>query len=206
MERRYARFFGSLNIIFFVGLACLFLACSRHATPDIPPAAIDHDGTEILSIEGHFQVSGIYPHLTTYSHGRVDGRQSYAGWAGRRGPEYGGQRECGIGAIVPWGGRLYMINYAAHEPEGSDHKLYIIDQDHRMEVFQGSVGGTPAGRMIHLESNQLFIGHSAYWVAPALYHRLCLVEREGGDLVQRDQRAGQPLCRPATVESVVWQL
>ena len=161
MERRYKRFFWSPNIIFFVGLACIFLACSRHATPDIPPAAIDHDGTEILSIEGSFQVSGIYPHLTTYSHGRVDGRQSYAGWAGRRGPEHGGQRECGIGAIVPWGGKLYMINYGAHEPEGSEHKLYIIDQDLRMEIFQGSVGGTPAGRMIHQESNQLFIGHYA---------------------------------------------
>ncbi len=96
-------------------------------------------------------MSGIYPHLTTYTHGRANGIQSYKNSAE-------GQRECGIGALVFWGGKLYMINYAAHEPKGSEHKLYIIDSNMMMELFQASVGGTPAARMIHRESNQLFIG------------------------------------------------
>ena len=66
--------------------------------------------------------------------------------------------ECGIGALAEWNGKLYMINYAAHQPKGSEHKLYIIDQDKNMQIFEGSIGGTPAARMVHKESNQLLIG------------------------------------------------
>ena len=53
---------------------------------------------------------------------------------------------------------FYMLNYAAHQPKGSEHKLYIIDEDKNMQIFEGSIGGTPAARMIHQESNQLLIG------------------------------------------------
>ena len=152
------------NNIFGMAIICglvLLKSCTAERQADIPPATVYHVDGEIHHIEGTYQLSGIYPHLTTYSHARINGRQSYAGWAGRGGPEYGGQRECGIGAVVEWGGKIYMINYGAHEPEGSEHKLYSIDENMKMEVFQGSVGGTPAGRMIHQESNQLFIGHYA---------------------------------------------
>ena len=44
---------------------------------------------------------------------------------------------------------------------GSDHKLYSIDKDLNMTVHTESVGGTPAARMIHEESQQLFIAHYA---------------------------------------------
>ena len=60
---------------------------------------------------------------------------------------------------MPWQGKLYMVNYAAHEPRGSEHKLYIIDETKNMKIFEGSIGGTPAARMIHSETNQLLIGH-----------------------------------------------
>lgn len=73
--------------------------------------------------------------------------------------KYGYGNECGIGAIVPWGDKLYMINYAAHCPKGSEHNLYIIDKDKNMQIYPGSIGGTPAARMIHAESNQLLLGH-----------------------------------------------
>jgi hypothetical protein len=82
------------------------------------------------------QVSGIYPHLASYN----------------------GSGECGTGAVVPWADRLWVITYAPHCPNGSDDKLYEIAPDLAMTVRPESVGGTPANRMIHPESQQLFIG------------------------------------------------
>jgi hypothetical protein len=100
---------------------------------------------EITSVQGTRQISGVFPHLTTYAHGRIEGT-------------YGFGNECGIGALAVWYDKLYMLNYAAHQPKGSEHKLYIVDKDKKIEIFQESIGGTPAARMIHKESNQLFIG------------------------------------------------
>ncbi len=94
-------------------------------------------------------ISGVYPHLTTY------GIYSQNG-AHRK----GGHNECGIGAIVPWADKLWIVNYAPHMPRGSEHKLFSITSDLKtMTVHPESVGGTPAGRMIHRESKQLLIAH-----------------------------------------------
>jgi hypothetical protein len=82
------------------------------------------------------EVSGIYPHLASYN----------------------GSGECGTGAVVPWADRLWVITYAPHSPNGSDDKLYEITPDLQLIVRPESVGGTPANRMIHPESQQLFIG------------------------------------------------
>lgn len=82
------------------------------------------------------QVSGIYPHLAMYN----------------------SQGECGTGAVVPWANRLWAITYSPHFPHGSDDKLYEITPDLEQIVRKESIGGTPANRMIHKESNQLFIG------------------------------------------------
>lgn len=95
-------------------------------------------------------ISGVYPHLTTY------------GIYSQNGGHYkSGHNECGIGAVVPWAGKLWMVNYAPHMPKGSEHKLFSVDADlsKPMTVQPESVGGTPAGRMIHDESNQLLIAH-----------------------------------------------
>lgn len=80
--------------------------------------------------------SGIYPHLASFNQ----------------------QNECGIGAVVPWVDRLWWITYAPHKPQGSDDKLYAINGDRDLFVWPGSVGGTPANRMIHRETRQLLIG------------------------------------------------
>ncbi len=89
------------------------------------------------------QISGVYPHLCAYT---VEPGESFK------------LDESGIGAVVPWGCRLYMITYGAHLPEGSSHKLYSIGPDMRQTIHPESVGGTSAGRMIHRESQQLLIG------------------------------------------------
>jgi len=82
------------------------------------------------------QVSGIYPHLAMYNN----------------------ENECGTGAVVPWADRLWVITYAPHMPRGSSDKLYEITADLQQTIRPESVGGTPANRFIHRESQQLFIG------------------------------------------------
>ena len=82
------------------------------------------------------QLSGIYPHLAFYND----------------------EGECGTGAVVPWAGSLWAITYAPHMPAGSSDKLYQITPDLTLTVRPESIGGTPANRMIHTESDQLFIG------------------------------------------------
>ena len=66
--------------------------------------------------------------------------------------------ECGTGAVVPWAGKLWVITYGPHLPKGSSDKLYEIDCALNETIRPESIGGTPANRMIHRESQQLFIG------------------------------------------------
>ncbi|GBL44090.1 hypothetical protein EMGBD4_15890 [Verrucomicrobiota bacterium] len=82
------------------------------------------------------QWSGVYPSLATFNN----------------------EGECGTGAVVPWADRLWVISYGPHLPYGSSDKLYEITPDLQLVVRPESVGGTPANRMIHRESNQLIIG------------------------------------------------
>ena len=89
-----------------------------------------------LLAESPLEISGRYPHLAMFNH----------------------QGECGTGAVVPWAGRLWVITYGPHLPEGSDDKLYEIDAALRRVTRPESVGGTPANRLIHRESRQLNIG------------------------------------------------
>lgn len=80
--------------------------------------------------------SGIYPHLAYYNQ----------------------EGECGTGAVVPWANRLWVVTYGPHLPFGSSDKLYEISPELHRKIRPESIGGTPANRMIHSESNQLFIG------------------------------------------------
>lgn len=82
------------------------------------------------------QLSGIYPELAFFND----------------------EGECGTGAVVPWADRLWVVTYAPHSPKGSSDKLYEITPDLKQIVRPESIGGTPANRMIHAESQQLFIG------------------------------------------------
>lgn len=93
-----------------------------------------HDGQEEANSPLNF--SGVYPHLAYYNN----------------------EAECGTGAVVPWADRLWVITYGPHLPFGSSDKLYEITPDLQQIVREESIGGTPANRMIHKESEQLFIG------------------------------------------------
>lgn len=86
--------------------------------------------------DGRPMYGGVYPHLAYYNN----------------------EGECGTGAVVPWQGKLWVITYGPHLPFGSSDKLYEIDDTLGMTIRPESVGGTPADRMIHRESNQLIIG------------------------------------------------
>jgi hypothetical protein len=90
----------------------------------------------LLSAQEPRSISGIYPSLAMFNN----------------------EGECGTGAVVPWADRLWVITYGPHLPFGSSDKLYEITPDLKQVVRPESVGGTPANRMIHEESQQLFIG------------------------------------------------
>ena len=81
-------------------------------------------------------VSGIYPQLAMFNN----------------------EGECGTGAVVPWADRLWVVTYAPHQPKGSSDQLYEVTPALEQIVRPESIGGTPANRMIHRESGQLFIG------------------------------------------------
>jgi hypothetical protein len=82
------------------------------------------------------EFSGVYPHLVMSNQ----------------------EGECGTGGVVPWAGKLWVMTYAPHQPKGSTDKLYEITPDLKQTVRPESIGGTPANRMIHEESQQLFLG------------------------------------------------
>jgi hypothetical protein len=86
--------------------------------------------------QGRPSFSGIYPHLAYFNN----------------------EAECGTGAVVPFADRLWVITYGPHLPKGSSDRLYEIDASLNITTRPESIGGTPANRMIHRESNQLFIG------------------------------------------------
>lgn len=91
-------------------------------------------------------VSGIYPHLTVFN---SDPK--------RERPEM----ECGLGAAVPWAGKLWSTTYTSHALGRGTDKLFAISPDMSLEIRPESVGGTSACRMIHRESRQLFIASYA---------------------------------------------
>jgi len=82
------------------------------------------------------EIGGVYPHLTMFN----------------------GGNECGTGGVVAFAGKLWVVTYSPHSPFGSDDKLYEIDEALTQRIRPESIGGTPANRMIHRESQQLFIG------------------------------------------------
>ena len=56
--------------------------------------------------------------------------------------------EMGIGALLPWADRLWMISYVAHI-RGSGGGLYELDEKMQMRKHPQSVTGTFANRMVH---------------------------------------------------------
>lgn len=94
------------------------------------------NNTQLPAVTEKPNFGGIYPHLAYYND----------------------EGECGTGAVVPWQGKLWVVTYGPHLPWGSSDKLYVIDDTLGIATRPESIGGTPADRMIHRESNQLIIG------------------------------------------------
>jgi len=65
--------------------------------------------------------------------------------------------ESGIGALMPWADRLWMVTYVAHI-KGEGTGLFEITPDFRRIRRPESVVGTYANRMIHVPSKQCIIG------------------------------------------------
>ena len=111
----------------------LIILCAICAASTCPEAL---SSNPLEDSGAHVNISGVYPHLTMFND----------------------EAECGTGAIVPWADRLWVITYAPHSFRGSTDKLYEITPEFEQIIRPESIGGTPANRMIHRESNQLFIG------------------------------------------------
>jgi hypothetical protein len=84
-------------------------------------------------------ISGVYPHLAFFN-------------------DETKQTETGVGAVVPFAGRLWVVTYSAHRPLGSGDGLFEITPQLDLIRREESVGGTPANRFVDRSSGQLFIG------------------------------------------------
>lgn len=84
-------------------------------------------------------INGVFPNLTVLGASDKD------------------RSESGIGALIPWADKLWMIGYVAHI-QGSRIGLYEISDDMTMKQHSESVTGTFANRMIHNPSEQAIIG------------------------------------------------
>jgi hypothetical protein len=90
-------------------------------------------------IQSKTQIKGVFPHLTVFA------------------PGVGSDSETGIGALIPWADKLWIIGYVAHI-RGDGIGLYEIDEDMTMKKHTASITGTFANRMVHWETEQAVIG------------------------------------------------
>ena len=123
-------------------LAAACLALAGAAIEVVGQTAIETNNQRSTPSAAPLEISGIYPHLAAFN------------GVG----EFVSNGECGIGAVVPWAGRLWFLTYPPHSIKGSNDKLYAVGPDMSLHVRPESVGGTHASRMIHEESQQLIIG------------------------------------------------
>lgn len=95
----------------------------------------EHDGTH------PFQIGGIVPGLT------VKADQAPI------------RTEVGIGALMPWASRLWMVTYLSNRMDsGGGTGLYEISENFTMRKHPASVEGCYANRMVHGPSHQVIIG------------------------------------------------
>ena len=89
----------------------------------------------------YLNASGVYPHLALTA-------------------ELGPPRsECGIGAMMAWAGKLWLVTYVSHKSaSGVGTGLYSINEQLEISKHPASYVGTYTNRMVHWQSNQLIIG------------------------------------------------
>ncbi len=108
-------------------------------------------------------ISGVFPHLAQIAD---------------LGPP---RSEIGVGALMPWAGKLYVLNYSSHRRQtGTGTGLRVIESDLSMTRHPLGVDGTYANRMVHHRTNQLIIGphvidaeHNVRTVPELVDIRLC---------------------------------
>jgi hypothetical protein len=89
----------------------------------------------------HVNISGVFPHL------------------GLKAGHRPARSETGIGALMPWADRLWLVTYVCHKTgSGSGTGLFSLGDDLQMAKHPASVVGTYANRMIHHASSQCIIG------------------------------------------------
>jgi hypothetical protein len=89
--------------------------------------------------------------------------------------------EVGVGCLMPWQGKLYVLNYVSHRKHtGTGTGLRVIDEYFQMTRHPAGVDGTYANRLVHHESSQLIIGphvidtaHNVRTVPELVDIRLC---------------------------------
>ena len=86
----------------------------------------------------HPEIKGVFPHLSVVA-------------------EHEGRSEAGIGALLPWANKLWMIGYVAHI-HGNGPGLYSIDEKMDIEKHPESVTGTFANRFSRQDLNVAIIG------------------------------------------------
>lgn len=74
-----------------------------------------------------------------------------------RAPGIGSDSEAGVGAMIPWAGKLWVVGYVAHI-RGTGLGLYQVDEKMTWSRRPESVTGTFANRYIHWPSKQAIIG------------------------------------------------
>lgn len=71
----------------------------------------------------------------------------------------GPRSESGIGALMPWGDRLWFVTYTAHtDTTGGGTGLFYVDAAMRLHKHPASVVGTYANRFVHTPTEQMIIG------------------------------------------------
>jgi hypothetical protein len=97
--------------------------------------------------------------------------------------------EIGVGCLMPWNGKLYVLNYSSHRrATGTGTGLRVIDSNFVMTLHPAAVDGTYANRFVHFPSNQLIIGphvidqdHQVRTVPELIDIRICGTARHLSD-------------------------
>ncbi|XP_041350919.1 uncharacterized protein LOC121369905 [Gigantopelta aegis] len=102
-----------------------------------PPAPSNHSSSVSMNLA--INVAGIFPNLTATADSEAT------------------RSESGIGALMPWADRLYMVSYLSVPNAGNGTGLYEIDSSMTMKKI-ASHRSTYANRIIHRQSNRIVIG------------------------------------------------
>ena len=91
---------NSIAAVFVLMMGIFAQAADRPADSSTPA-----DSQPPSPAAGPVCISGVYPHLAAFNSVVKDDGQTY-----------GSGGECGIGAVVPWAGKLWVITYPPHAP------------------------------------------------------------------------------------------